>query len=1054
MRIGKTSLRSVALVVALIVGAPGLQNSTGGAGFTGAFSAAGAQSSAATLSGSVTDEKGGAIGAANVTVINIATRSQRQATTTEAGSFTIPFLPPGTYTVRVERQGFATLEANNVVLNVNDQKSLEIQLKPGGVKETVNVEASADMIQESPSVGTLVDRQFVENMPLNGRSLQSLIALTPGVVFQKVDTNPLAGGQFSVNGQRSNANYFMVDGVSANVSITTGSGSFSGESSSGALPGLTALGGTNSLTSIDGLQEFKIQTSTYAPEFGRMPGGQISLITRSGTNGFHGDVFDYLRNDVLDANDWFANRSGLAKAKERQNDFGGVVGGPIFKNKTFFFFSYEGLRLRQPVTATAAEPTVAVRQAAPDAQKPFLNAFPIPNGPLVGAGLANFVATFSNPATIDAYSIRIDHSIKQDLALFGSFRHSPSNLQQRYRSLAQVASEIFSNNSVTVGLTWVATPTLTNDLRFNWTGVRSTEVRTIDSFGGAVPVPDSMLFPSGFTPHNFQFIWYAFNGAQSSANQAVGTGNDNIEHQQNIVDAVSWVKGSHQFKFGMDYRRITPILNKSGGNFEAILFNTTPSPNAFLVQLARGAGENDVLFQNISAFAQDSWSIDRRLTLTYGLRWDVNPAPSSQNGHDPAVLNNLLGSGPATFAAKGTPLYHTTYANFAPRFGVSYQLSQKSGLETVVRGGAGLFYDTGAGLVATAFDHIYPYFASVAYFNAPFPVNTASNPPPQLGVSPPQQFYLPVQNLKLPYTVQWNAAVEQSLGHKQSLTVSYVGSTGRRLLFIYSNRTTVAGFGATPIPYAFTTNQSWSNYNALQVQFRRRLSRGIQALASYTLSRSYDTSSGDDVGGVPPQFVDLKKQYAPSDFDARHSITGALTVDLPSVEGGRALSALTRGWGIDALERFRTALPTNVLFLTSVGAVQFYGEPNVSPGMPLILHGSQYPGGKAINAAALSSPAPNTIGNFPRNGLRFFNASQLDLALRRQFVMTERMKLQFRVEFFNIFNHPNFSDPSGLQYSPPFNVSTQTLARGLGGLNALYQIGGPRSGQASLKLIF
>src|SRR5207244_3682830 len=219
----------------------------------------------------------------------------------------------------------------------------------------------APLIDESPSVSTVVDRNFAENIPMNGRSFQTLIQLTPGVVL-----TPTGGGdfgQFSVNGQRAASNYWMVDGVGANVGVANGANG-SGEGITGALPGLSVLGGTNSLVSVDALQEFRIQTSTYAPEFGRMPGGQISILTRSGTNQFHGTVFEYLRNDKLDANDWFANFTGVRKPPERQNDFGGTFSGPILKDKTFFFFSYEGLRLRLPQVALTTVPDLSARQSA------------------------------------------------------------------------------------------------------------------------------------------------------------------------------------------------------------------------------------------------------------------------------------------------------------------------------------------------------------------------------------------------------------------------------------------------------------------------------------------------------------------------------------------------------------------------------------------------------------------------------------------------------------------------------------------------------------------
>ncbi len=1019
--------------------------------------AAFSQSATATLSGTVVDQNGAAIPGVAITVLNAGTSLQREVSSNDQGDFVVPVLSPGTYQVRARRDGFAQLEIPNVVLNVGDQKALQSPLKAGDVNATVTVDSSAEAIRTDGSVGTVVDRQFVANMPLNGRSLQSLISLTPGTVFTPVTGGSNGGGQFSVNGQRANANYFTIDGVSANYGVSTSDGGNVGQSGSGTLPSFTALGGTNSLVSLDALQEFKIETSSFAAEFGRTPGGQISLLTRSGTNSYHGSFFDYLRNDVLDANDWFANRSGLLRAKERQNDFGGVLGGPIVKNRTFFFFSYEGLRLRQPVTSISTVPTVQARQQAADVVRPFFNAFPIPNLPTVGSGLAQFAASYSNPATLDAYSIRIDHSLSRKMMLFGTYKRAPSQTQSRTGALSVINSSTFQNDAVTLALTWLASASITNDIRFNWGRARAVASFAAVSFGGAVAPGDSLLFASPRTRSNSEFFWTVFNGSITASSISVGAGNDNVERQVNLVDTFSWVKGDHQLKFGLDYRRISPILNKVGGNFTGFYFNISSQPSLFLADIGAGAGENFVRFQNLSAFAQDAWRVTSRLMLTYGLRWDVNPSPDSTNGHDPLLLVGIGGTGPATLAPPGTRLYKTQYINFAPRFGASFRLSQRPGKETVLRGGGGVFYDIGTGILASAFDHYYPFFADkfICCGSFPYPLDPIQAQPPVPGLGSPSQLFGRSPELRTPYTIQWNVALERSLGRDQTLTVSYVGAAGRRLLRLFSSNTTVAGFGSTLIPYHLTNNEGRSDYRALQVQFQRRLSRGIQGLLSYAWGRSYDTVS-DDIArgglGIPAQYLNLDQEYAPSDFDVRHSLSGALTVELPVISGPRVIRTITKGWGIDSLLRFRTALPTNLFTSIAFGSFSGAARPNVVPGVPQVLFGAQYPGGRAVNPAAFKTPPGNTQGNFPRNSLRFFKASQLDLALRRQFSLTEKVKLQFRFEFFNVFNHPNFSDPTG--FTAGSNVSTKMLSRGLGGLNPLYQVGGPRSGQIGLKVVF
>ena len=305
---------------------------------------------------------------------------------------------------------------------------------------------------------------------MNGRSFQSLIELTPGVVVTA--SNADDAGQFSVNGQRASSNYWMLDGVSANTGVST---TLPGNGLGGALGAFSVLGGTNSLVSVDAMEEFRVQTSTYAPEFGRTPGGQISILTRSGTNQFHGTAFEYLRNDVLDANNWFngyTNNPPLPKARERQNDFGGTFAGPIIRNKTFFFFSYEGLRLRLPGTELTTVPDLAARQNAVAAMQPYLNAFSLPNGSDDPAsGIAQFNASFSDPASLDAYSLRIDHRLKDKLNPFARYSYSPSRITQRgggQASLSSVTDSRITTQMITVGATWLASPMVANDLRFNY----------------------------------------------------------------------------------------------------------------------------------------------------------------------------------------------------------------------------------------------------------------------------------------------------------------------------------------------------------------------------------------------------------------------------------------------------------------------------------------------------------------------------------------------------------------------------------------------------------
>jgi hypothetical protein len=459
----------------------------------------------ASLQGVVTDPSTRVIVTASVTTANIDTGARYTAMTNGAGAYSFPSLLPGRYKITAEAPGFQTATQDNLVLEVAQNARLDFSMRVGDSSQSVTVEGNPEVLQVTDgSVSTVINRRFVENLPLNGRSFQNLFQLAPGVVV--ATTSFFDQGQFSVNGQRADANYFTVDGVSANFGINAGP---LGQSGGGALPALTAQGGFNGLASVDAVQEFRIQTSTFAPEYGRTPGAQISISTRSGSNQFHGTMFDYFRNDKLDANDWFANQQRKARPAERQNDFGGVLGGPIVKNKDFFFFSYEGLRLRQPQVMIDQVPDAGLRAAAPSALQPVLNAFPAANGPELGNGLAQFSASYSSPTTLNATSIRADHLMGK-WTLFGRFNDAPSHSLTRAgspQSPNDVAHTQFDTLTATAGATWLASPAVSNEVRFNFSRSRGYSYFSLDNFGGAGALADSLVFPSFSNPQTGAFIF-------------------------------------------------------------------------------------------------------------------------------------------------------------------------------------------------------------------------------------------------------------------------------------------------------------------------------------------------------------------------------------------------------------------------------------------------------------------------------------------------------------------------------------------------------------------
>lgn len=1027
------------------------------------------------INGLVSDPTRGAIAGSEIVAVNDVTGVQYTTKTNGEGIYVLANLPPGPYRLQVSKVGFKTIIKPDIILNVAGALSINFTLPVGALHEVITVEGGAPLINtESAAVSTVVDRQFAENLPMNGRSFQTLIELTPGVV--PATSNSSDGGQFNINGQRASSNYWMVDGVSANVGIAAFA--VPGNGFSGSLGAFSAMGGTNSLVSVDAMQEFRIQTSDYAPEFGRTPGGQISIVTRSGTNWFHGTLFDYLRNDVFDANNWFADNAGEPKPKERQNDFGGTVGGPILKNRTFFFFSYEGLRLRLPQTLLTTVPDLAARQNASPALQPFFNAFPAPNGPDDTAnGLAQFNASFSNPASLDAYSLRLDHRVRDNLTLFGRYNYSPSEITQRGAGGAQALSVLFpskiTTQSGTLAAVLLISPKASNDFRVNFSKTDAFNAFRMDQFGGAVPVTNP-LFPGGFDFNNaslFLDIFSLTHGAYE-----IGISAQNAQRQFNIVDTVELQIGRHSIKAGVDYRRLRPHYGP-GTYSQGVFFSDVPSAEVGNASFALFGSQVPVSFrfQNLGAYAQDTWRAGSRVALTYGLRWDVDFVPSPL--HAPSMVSvtgfNLQDLSQLAVRPPGTPPFKTTFGNVAPRIGLAYQLRRNPDFQTVLRAGFGVFYDLATSETGNILaEASYPYGAFQFVFGTtyPFDANTAKPPAITLqGLSAPGSAPLTAidPHLRLPYTLEWNLALEQALGKQQSLSASYVGSAGRRLI-----QTAVVSQPNVNFNSAYlATNAATSDYGALQLQFQRQLRQGLQALASYTWAHSIDTASAGSnfVGSntfVPGAFASNR---GPSDFDIRHVFSLGATYQIPSPRLNKAADVALGNWSLQNVIQVHSAPPVNVYEANFPQLAQFSTQvrPDVVRGEPLYLGGSQYPGNKALNPAAFASPPvdsngnPTRQGNLGRNALRGFGLTQWDIAVHRDFPIPDtRLVLQFRAEAFNVLNHPNFGPPQSGIGTGSFGVSTQTLAESLGGnvgsgaFNALYQLGGPRSLQFALKLQF
>lgn len=1008
-----------------------------------------AQSESAGVSGRVTDQQNAVIPNVEVEIRNVDTNSAQVTKTNGDGIYSFPSLRPGNYVMSVRKEQFQTVSVTGITLHVQDSLSRNFTLQIGSSAVSVTVEANGiNMNTTDATVSTVIDRNFAENLPLNGRSFNTLLQLTPGVAIAAAEGNVNLSG-FSVAGQRTDANNFSVDGVSANFGALPTR--FLGQSGAGSAQAFSALGGTSSLVSVEALQEFRVETSSSAPEFGRSSGGQVMLTTRSGTNEFHGGIYDYFRNDVLDANDWFNNAAGVKRAAERHNDFGGFLGGPIVRNRTFFFFSYEGARLRLPNSQTFQVPSVSARSSAPATLAPFLNAYPLPNGPVAANGFtALFTGTYSNRATLNATSIRIDHAFNGRFSVFGRYNNAPSEIVTRVRALNDLQSTIINTQTFTAGVNMLLSNRISNTLRGNYSTQHSKGVDSLDAFGGAVAINPSLLL--GTLPAQDSSSFFTINGAGT---YATGPNASNTTKQFNLVDGLAVSARTHQLKFGGDYRAL--YLDAAPSRYQ-VNYSVTNVQTLLSTGAARSVSVSafvpaQILSKAFSLYAQDTWKIFPRLTITYGARWELSPAPSARGTTKLAAWQNVANPAAIALAPPGAPPWETTYGNVAPRIGVAYSLTGKQDL--VLRASWGMFYDLGTGEAASLTAN-FPNASSGTFTTVSLPISniTPFLPAPPLPQPPfPNGVVAFDPNLKLPRSYQWNVALEKSFEGRQAIALTYVGQAGRDLLRLESAFKPNPNFVGN---FELTANNAHSNYDALQVQYRKPFSGRLQALLNYTWSHSLDNASDDVVAGVTSSVISGAKDYASSSFDVRHSFSGALSFSVPAAAKTGGLAVVTKDWFLDTVVVARSGFPFNaVVFLASPVPGGFaLSRPDKVPGQPYWIPTASAPGGKVLNPAAFSVPSPARQGTEGRNDIPGFGLTQVDLSVARKFRF-ERVLLEFRTDAFNLFNHPNFDKPSGLvEFGSSFLKSGGMLNQGLGGLNPLFQEGGPRSLQLSLKLTF
>jgi hypothetical protein len=1024
-----------------------------------AAAAAVAQEYTASLSVTVSDPSTALVPRAHVVLTDNSGRRVYEGETNSSGSASFSSLQPGEYSLEITKPGFDKLRVPNITLAVRDQQSISTQLVVSAGATSVTVTAAAESVATDASMGISVDQKYIENLPVNGRSIDALVQMAPGIT-----SAPGPGGDFNANGMRSNTNYYTLDGVSLNGSVGGGGGPGPGGPGGGfgGPPPGAGSGSATSSVSLESMQEMRVQTSSFAPEFGRSPGAQISITSRGGTDTFHGSLYYYFRNRDLNANDWFANSFGYPRAELRQNREGGTLGGPVIKNRTFFFLSYERLRLVSPSTMISSVPDLRSRESAPASVRPFLNAFPLGNGAEQSDGAQEYHASLANPSASDSASLRIDHTINNTMTVFARYSLMPTSSLTRggFISSASTLSHQNSNSqTATAGFTRTGASEWVNDLRFNFSRSNFRSFSTMDDYGGATPLTDASVFPSGVTSSTGQFnlMMLAVGG------YSFGGLNRSQQAQFNVVDSLTKTESSHTIKMGVDFRRIMPTYFRNAYSLSAT-FNgvggasgALTSGEATNVQITSSLPAVYPAYINFSTYWQDTWRVSKWTTLTYGLRWDVNPPPGVRQGPTPLALSSDSIAG----VTQNTSLYSTVWHNVAPRVGIAGLMDDTPGRELMLRLGVGIFYDVGYGVSASAFNGA-PYSNVRTISLAEFPLSLSDlSAPPMPPTRPYGQVTAAENNLQSPLVTQWNVTLERNYGQNQTLSFGYAGTIGTRLLQTQSQ----PSFGSAYSILILASNGATSNYNSLQAQFRRRLTRSLQTQVSYTWAHSIDSASNDIGGG----FASLlgSGQRGNSDFDIRHSLNWSGSYRLPS-PGSRFLKPLLGNWNADWIAQFRTSLPFGVLGITtetsanSTATNQAAGlfaqvRPDYT-GQPIWISDPLAPGGKKLNPAAFAVPTNKYAqGDLGRNTLRGFDFSQVDLSVRRQILLSEKWRLNISAQAFNIFNHPNFANPSAMDSSnlssPAFGVATRTVGGGVGG-GSLYQSGGPRSMELAARFQF
>ncbi len=1039
-----------------------------------------AQSVSGTILGTVTDSTGAIVAGAKVTIVNEGTGLTRVLTADSNGEYTAPALPTGHYTVTSEMTGFKTVALSNIELGVDQRVRINIKHEVGAMTESVSVTADTPLIQTSSSeLGTTVGSTQIEALPLNGRNFVSLTRSIPGVLRGIPGANIDGAGSlawrasasFSANGQRPRDNNYMLDGVDNNE---------------------TWLQTVVIFPSVDALDEFKMQTSTYSAEYGRSLGGVVNLQIKSGTNTLHGSGFDFMRNDAFDANNFFNNRAGRAKPQFEQNQFGGTIGGAVFKDKTFFFTDYQGHRETLGQTFLSTVPSIAMRAGDfsevnrviydPTTGQPFqgnvipggrvdtvarnilTQLYPEPNTAgsrqANGQTINNYLINPLKHRQDNQFDVKVDHNLSASNRFFTRYSFQKTHREQPATLPHGDAGATFGagigdikgqslafNDTQTLGMNWL------NEFRFGWSSIKffMTPIDYLTNPANAVGLPGINLndATSAFTQFTFQNI----RNLGQNGNQPLITNQNDFQ----IFDNVTWVKGKHTVKSGGSLTlRSREILNADSitgvFNFNNnMTSNCAGQPAGCSVNSATGFDvasfmlglvntKNRALFDantytekrpEYSLYVQDDYRVTNRLTMNLGLRWDVYvpwvEKDNRQSNFDETTGKFVVASDGAVIAGVEVGRYLQTYSkgDLGPRFGLAYDLTGDG--KTMIRGGYGIFWNFTPGGTSSSKAQNPPFLQSTS-LNAN-PTAYGSNlllkdglPAPP-GVDPNRPAAGTTRsifdiNFRDAYARQWNINVQRSFFTNYMLEVAYVGSQGRNMLVkgdpnqarpvVGVSDSNVNRPYATLAPALRTIGQVQAkgtlDYNALLVKFQRRFANNFSMLTSYTYGKAMDLNSDNDGLVTLTNVYDPQYNRGPADYDITHTFAESVIYEVPW-----ANTKLYGGWQLAGILTARGGLPLTVTATQGVQSTGTGNRPNrICDGKlanPTI--------DKWFDTACFVqvTEITGTYGDSGRGVIRGPGSFNIDASLIKN-TKFGRYTTEFRIEAFNLLNHPQFANPN------------------------------------------